>query len=295
MKKTNFKYANILIYLMAISLMFTTVLFVPCMASAEEEIEEGDDTVDLEDDSDSELDIINNFTAMKIEKTKVTLKWDKSSDIDGYEISYKKASSDKWITKYIESATVIKAIISKLKVNTKYNFRIRAYIYYGEDDEEYEEDTDDESYEDVEDATDEEEDTEEEEFDDYVYGDYSKLTLTTLNKNGKGVTTVVSSNSKVSAKVKATSFKKVQSTKTKQVDLKWVKIAKSSGYEIYISKKKSSGFKKIETINKTTTTTCTVNKLKSGKKYYFKIRSFIKSGSKNIYSKYSKVKDIKVK
>lgn len=290
------KPAKLLIYFMAICLMFTTVLMVPSIVSADEEevddSEEYDDSEDEGDDEDSELAIVANFVASKIEKNKVTLKWDKADDIDGYEISYKKASSSKWIIKDIDSDSTLKTVISKLKIDTKYNFRIRTYIYYGEDDseEEEEEEIDDEEY------IEEEEEEEEEEFDDYVYGDYSKLTLSTLDKKGEGATSVASPSANLkSTSIKATAITKLKSSKAKSVDLKWKKSSNASGYEIYMSKKKGSGFKKIKTIKSTSTTTLTKNGLKSGTKYFFKIRAYVKSGSKTVYGKYSKVKNVKVK
>ena len=40
---------------------------------------------------------------------------------------------------------------------------------------------------------------------------------------------------------------------------------------------------------------CTINKLKSGKIYYFKVRAFVKKGKKILYTKYSSLKAVKIK
>ncbi len=165
---------------------------------------EGTDDEDDEEDGDDEdadddfggIDTVMNFVASKIGKKAVTLKWDKVSDIDGYTVEYKAASASKWSDKDV-AATKNSVKITGLKIGTRYNFRIRAYIHYEEDldDEEDEEDEEEEEFIDdiiEEDEEDEEEDEGEEDFPEYEYGEYSKMTLTTLKKDGSGVKKAVS-------------------------------------------------------------------------------------------------------
>ncbi len=102
---------------------------------------------------------------------------------------------------------------------------------------------------------------------------------------------------KINKSQKTTAFTKVTAGK-KSITLKWKKqTAKGiKGYEIQYSTDKK--FKKnvnTESINKAKTTSKTIKKLKSNKKYYVKIRTFSKKGKEKIYSKWSKVKKIKVK
>ena len=81
----------------------------------------------------------------------------------------------------------------------------------------------------------------------------------------------------------------------KKVKLTWKIIKKATGYQIYMSTKKRSGFKKIATKKKARTVTYTKKKLKSKKTYYFRVRAYRKVGKKFYYGPYSPVKKVKVK
>lgn len=99
----------------------------------------------------------------------------------------------------------------------------------------------------------------------------------------------------VSAKApaKPTSVKAVvkKSTKKKKtVTLTWKKVKSASGYRVTISTKKNKGFKKLADVKKTKLTF----KKKKGT-YYVKVKAYIDSGNKRIYSKASKTLKIKVK
>ncbi len=303
-------------FLLVLSIAFSGVVFNSGNISADEidDVEEYDEEDYEEYDEDDEewdeeewaMEDVKNFVATSIGKTSVVLKWDKVEEVDGYELSYKKASSSKWITEEIDSNSTTKFTIKKLKVNTKYNFRIRTYIYYEEDEEDYEEDdedyeVDEEDYEEDEEDWDDEEwdedwDEEDDEFSDYEFSEYSKMSLKTLNKKGQGNTAAYSSTYEVINKsIKAPKLSSVKSKKAKQAVIKWKKVSGATGYEVYVSKKKNSGYKKIGTLKKNTKITLTYKKLKSGTKYFFKVRAYVKVGSKYSYSKYSKVKNVKAK
>ncbi len=81
----------------------------------------------------------------------------------------------------------------------------------------------------------------------------------------------------------------------KKVKLTWKKIKSVTGYQVWMSTKKSSGYKKIATIKKAKSVTFTKKKLKSKKKYYFRIRAYRKVGKTTYYGAYSTVKMSKVK
>lgn len=70
------------------------------------------------------------------------------------------------------------------------------------------------------------------------------------------------------------------------VNLKWEKIGKAKGYEIYM-KTNNGKFKKIKAIKKTG--------LKVGNSYTFKIRAYTKAKGKKCYGKYSSAKKINMK
>lgn len=78
------------------------------------------------------------------------------------------------------------------------------------------------------------------------------------------------------SKVKAVSKKK------KTVKLTWSEIKSIDGYQIYRSTKKKSGYKLIKTIKKASKTTYTDKKVKKGKKYYYKIRPYVKLSVSNV-------------
>ncbi|SDK63031.1 Ig-like domain (group 2) [Sarcina sp. DSM 11001] len=82
---------------------------------------------------------------------------------------------------------------------------------------------------------------------------------------------------------------------SKKAVLKWKKVTNATGYEIYTSNSKSSGFKKAATITKGSTLTSTIKNLTSKKKKYFKMRAYIKTASGNVYSSYSAVVSCTIK
>ena len=90
---------------------------------------------------------------------------------------------------------------------------------------------------------------------------------------------------------KVSSVKEVSAT-SNSISISWKKTKNATGYEVYTSTKKSSGFKKVKTISKASTVKCTVKKA-SGKKmsanktYYVKVRAFHKSGSEKKTGSYS--------
>ncbi len=93
------------------------------------------------------------------------------------------------------------------------------------------------------------------------------------------------------AKVKITKI----ISKKKLAKLTWKKIASASGYEIWMSAKKASGFKRIATIKKAKTVTYTKKKLKSKKTMYFRVRAYRKVGKTKYYGAFSAVKKKKIK
>lgn len=78
--------------------------------------------------------------------------------------------------------------------------------------------------------------------------------------------------------------------KTKTIVLTWNKAKKADGYQIYISKKKKSGYKKKAEVKKTTARI----HCKKGT-WYVKIRAYKKISGKKTTGTYSSIKQIKVK
>jgi len=82
---------------------------------------------------------------------------------------------------------------------------------------------------------------------------------------------------------------------SKKATVKWSKVSEASGYVIYRSTKKSSGYKAIKTVKSGSTVKYVNKKLKKGKKYYYKVRAYKTVNGKKVYSSYSTVKSVKVK
>ena len=91
----------------------------------------------------------------------------------------------------------------------------------------------------------------------------------------------------------ATTITKV-TAKKKSAVIKWKKKAGVTGYQVQYSTSKSklSKGKKI-TVKKANKTSTTIKKLKKGKKYYFRIRTYVKEDGKTVYSKWSTAKKSK--
>lgn len=83
--------------------------------------------------------------------------------------------------------------------------------------------------------------------------------------------------------------KKVRVTKQgSTLNIKWKKCKKVSGYKVYLSTRANSGFKCVKNIKKGSVTSYRKSGMKRGKTYYVKIKSYYRTGSKNICSKFSK-------
>ena len=96
----------------------------------------------------------------------------------------------------------------------------------------------------------------------------------------------------VVVKPKATTIKSLKKSGKKAVKITYKKVSGVSGYQIYMSTKKKSGYKKIATLS-SKKSSYTKGKLKKGKKYYFKVRTMKKVSGKYRYSSFSKVRSIK--
>lgn len=88
---------------------------------------------------------------------------------------------------------------------------------------------------------------------------------------------------------------KVSNIKKKKAKIVWKAAKDVTGYQIYRSTKKNSGYKKIRTITKKSKVTYTDPGLRLKKTYYYKIRSYKKVKGKTFYSSFSKPKSVKVK
>ncbi len=79
---------------------------------------------------------------------------------------------------------------------------------------------------------------------------------------------------------------KINNSKVKKLVLSWKAIPGANGYEVYRATSSSGSYKKIKTL---TATSFTNTKLKSKKKYYYKVRAYRTVNGKKVYSSYSKI------
>lgn len=93
----------------------------------------------------------------------------------------------------------------------------------------------------------------------------------------------------------AATLKSVKKTGKDRTKITWKKVSNCTGYEIYRSKKKSSGFTRIATVKGTAKTAYTTARVKKGATYYYRIRAYKKVGSQTYYGMYSGVKGLKMK
>lgn len=77
----------------------------------------------------------------------------------------------------------------------------------------------------------------------------------------------------------------------KELKIEVTSMEGSTGYEVYQSKSKNSGYKKVSTLTEDLTYT---NTLKKGT-YYYKVRTYVTVNGKKVYGKYTSVKTVKVK
>jgi uncharacterized protein YjdB len=134
-----------------------------------------------------------------------------------------------------------------------------------------------------------------------TYTDKSKKAATTYKYkvraytkiNGKKVYSAYSSILQTSTKTSTPSLS--LSALSKSAKINWEQVDGATGYEVYMSTSKSSGYSLVKTISKGKTTSYKKNSLIKKKKYYFKIKAYKKVAGVKIYSSYSKVKSVKVK
>ncbi|MDD6190109.1 MAG: fibronectin type III domain-containing protein [Firmicutes bacterium] len=121
---------------------------------------------------------------------------------------------------------------------------------------------------------------------------YYRIKAVSSDKEGKPVcSSLVTASAKP---VPATPSVSLKSGKRKAT-IKWNRVSGASGYQIYRSLKRTSGFKAVKTIKKGSTKYFVNKKLKKGKTYYYKVRAYKTVSKKKFYGNFSTVKSVKVK
>ena len=100
---------------------------------------------------------------------------------------------------------------------------------------------------------------------------------------------------KSATKTKTPALTKVTASSTKgKAYVYHTDVKGETGYTVYYSTSKTTGFKKYNNF-KADTTRCDITKLTSGKTYYFKVRTYITTDSGYVYSAWSDIMGVKVK
>lgn len=115
-----------------------------------------------------------------------------------------------------------------------------------------------------------------------------------LSIKGTGIATIIITAGKESVKVtvkvspKKQSLKSAKAAKGRKLSVKWAKDKSATGYQVQVSTDKN--FKKVAKQKNVTKNACTFKKLKAGKRYYVRVRSYKKSGMETLYGAWSKAK-----
>lgn len=110
-----------------------------------------------------------------------------------------------------------------------------------------------------------------------------------------GFTMLAPANVSAICKTKQVKSLKVTVRDYHSVNLKWKRVKSAKGYQIYRSKSKSDKYKKIKTIKNGKKVIWTDKKIKTGKKYYYKVRAYKINSGKRIYGKFSRERSVKTK
>ena len=96
-------------------------------------------------------------------------------------------------------------------------------------------------------------------------------------------------------KVARPTISSVTNSASKKMTVKWAKNAKANGYKLQYSLKSNFSGAKTVTLSKNTQVSREIGNLTKGKKYYVRLRSYKKVGSKYYYSTWSPTKTVTIK
>ena len=96
-------------------------------------------------------------------------------------------------------------------------------------------------------------------------------------------------------KVLRPTIKSATNSASKKMTVKWAKNAKANGYKLQYSLKSNFSGAKTVTLSKNTQVSREIGNLTKGKKYYVRLRSYKKDGSKYYYSTWSPTKTVTIK
>ena len=93
--------------------------------------------------------------------------------------------------------------------------------------------------------------------------------------------------------IKRTTIKSVEAVNDEYIKIKWSKVSNAEGYQVYRSTSKDGKYMRIATV-KDAKRTYSDKTVKPGKKYYYKVRAYIKIDGKKKYGKFSSKKSAEI-
>ncbi|MBQ9064947.1 MAG: fibronectin type III domain-containing protein [Blautia sp.] len=128
------------------------------------------------------------------------------------------------------------------------------------------------------------------------YSDNRSVGTATVTVTGKGDYSGCKGTAKFTITLKKPVISSVKSTTEGEISVSWKSDSQADGYQIqYCTRKNFSSGEKTKYERSGRTTGTTITGLVSGKKYYVRMRSYKKTGSKNSYSEWSTIKEKTVK
>ena len=128
------------------------------------------------------------------------------------------------------------------------------------------------------------------------YSDNRSVGTATVTVTGKGDYSGCSGTAKFTITMKKPSISSTKSSSEGELTVSWSSDSQADGYQIqYCTRKAFNSNVKSKYERSGRTTSTTISGLSSGKKYYVRMRSYKKTGSKNSYSEWSTVKERVVK
>ncbi len=114
-----------------------------------------------------------------------------------------------------------------------------------------------------------------------------------VSVNGKNYYSKYTSVNTAELKMAKPQLKKAYVSGGKKIKVTWKRDSKADGYYIYRATSKKGTYKKVKTITKNKTVSWSDTSIKTGKTYYYKIRSFVKASTGTKSSSYSTVFSVK--
>ncbi len=128
------------------------------------------------------------------------------------------------------------------------------------------------------------------------YSDNRSVGTATVTVTGKGDYSGCSGTAKFTITMKKPSISSTKSSSEGELTVSWSSDSQAEGYQIqYCTRKAFNSNVKSKYERSGRTTSTMISGLSSGKKYYVRMRSYKKTGSKNSYSEWSTVKERVVK